>query len=48
MRLFARVLCLEGFDDLAANAAGSLQRLIAVLGDPGEDEDDGVGESLGA
>jgi hypothetical protein len=42
MRLFARVLCLEGYDDLAADATESLGRLIALLGDPGDD--DGVGD----
>ena len=38
MRLFARVLCLEGYDDLASDAAAALDRLIAILGDPGEEE----------
>jgi hypothetical protein len=37
MRLFARVLCLEGFDELAAEAADALARLVARLGDPGEE-----------
>ena len=39
MRLFARVLCLEGYDELSAEASESLKRLIAVLGDCGEDEE---------
>mmetsp|Transcript_12919 Transcript_12919/g.15434 ORF Transcript_12919/g.15434 Transcript_12919/m.15434 type:complete len:278 (-) Transcript_12919:190-1023(-) len=34
MRLFARVLCLEGYDDLAFDASASLERLINKLGDP--------------
>lgn len=39
MRLFARVLCLEGYQELSEDAAGALSRLIAVLGEPeGEDE----------
>uniref|UniRef100_A0A7S2WS01 Uncharacterized protein n=1 Tax=Rhizochromulina marina TaxID=1034831 RepID=A0A7S2WS01_9STRA len=40
MRLFARVLCLEGHDELASDATASLQRLIELLGDPGEGQDD--------
>lgn len=44
MRLFARVLCLEGYDDIAASATEALSRLIIKLGDPEygppvEDED---------
>jgi hypothetical protein len=38
MRLFARVLYLEGKVDLAGEAAESLERLIEELGDPEEDE----------
>lgn len=37
MRLFARVLCLEGYDDLAEEAKDALERLIEKLGDPGEE-----------
>mmetsp|Transcript_26358 Transcript_26358/g.48099 ORF Transcript_26358/g.48099 Transcript_26358/m.48099 type:complete len:249 (-) Transcript_26358:223-969(-) len=36
MRLFARVLCLEGLDEVAEEATFSLARLIDILGDPGE------------
>ena len=38
MRLFARVLYLEGKAELAGEAAESLERLIDALGDPEEDE----------
>lgn len=34
MRLFARVLCLEGYEELAFDAADALTRLIVKLGDP--------------
>jgi hypothetical protein len=48
MRLFARVLFLEGHDALSEDAAASLSRLIAELGDPEaeaeEEEEDGGGE----
>ena len=44
MRLFAQVLCLEGYDDLASDAKDALQRLISILGDPEEDEDGTVKE----
>ena len=37
MRLFARVLLLEGYEDLAAQAVASLQRLVALLGDAEEE-----------
>ena len=33
MRLFAQILCLEGYDDLAVEATEALQRLIIKLGD---------------
>lgn len=42
MRLFARVLCLEGYDELAADATAALKGLIDILGDP--DETDALGE----
>jgi len=45
MRLFARVLCLEGYEDLAAEATESLKRLVEVLGDPGSDEVQEVSEA---
>ena len=44
MRLFARVLCLEGYEELAWEATEALQRLIAVLGDNGGDEENEVDE----
>ena len=34
MRLFARVLLLEGYEVVAQEATDALDRLIAVLGDP--------------
>ncbi len=37
MRLFAQVLCLEGYDDLAADATEALKRVIEILGDPEAD-----------
>ena len=40
MRLFARVLCLEGYDELAEEATAALARLIEKLGDVSEDEDE--------
>ena len=39
MRLFARVLCLEGHAEIASEATEALDRLIAVLGDPGDEPD---------
>lgn len=54
MRLFARVLCLEGYDDLAFEANESLERLVIKLGDPeyGPPDDDeetkqGIEEDVG-
>ena len=47
MRLFARVLCLEGYDELAAEATESLKRLVEVLGDPGSDEVHDISEATG-
>ena len=55
MRLFARVLFLEGYSSLADEATESLERLVAELGDPeaeeeeegeveGEDGDDATGK----
>jgi hypothetical protein len=38
MRLFARVLCLEGYEELAADATDALKRLVELLGDPEEEE----------
>lgn len=32
MRLFARVLCLEGYEALAADAAAALERLVDADG----------------
>jgi hypothetical protein len=40
MRLFARVLFLEGLEDLAEEAVASLDRLVRELGDPEEDEEE--------
>ena len=40
MRLFARVLCLEGYDDLAAEATESLKRLVEELGEPEEADEE--------
>ena len=34
MRLFARVLFLEGYEELSGEAAAALYRLVAQLGDP--------------
>ena len=42
MRLFARVAFLEGLEAVADDAAASLERLVAELGDP-EAEDDATG-----
>jgi hypothetical protein len=43
MRLFARVAFLEGLEAVADDAAASLERLVAELGDPeAEDEATGV------
>ena len=39
MRLFARILCLEGYEELSWEATEALQRLIAALGDNGGDEE---------
>ena len=39
MRLFARVLCLEGYEELAGEATAALGHLIEVLGDAKDDED---------
>jgi len=41
MRLFARVLLLEGHDEVAAEAAAAYERLHAKLGAPGADEEEG-------
>ena len=38
MRLFARVLFLEGYEALADDAAESLERLVEELGDPDADD----------
>ena len=38
MRLFARVLFLEGSEGLADDAAAALARLVEALGDPEEEE----------
>jgi hypothetical protein len=40
MRLFARVLFLEGNESLADDATAALRRLIEELGDPDEDDND--------
>ena len=48
MRLFARVLCLEGYDELAEEATAALARLIEKLGDVSEDEDEEAEEEGGA
>ena len=42
MRLFARVAFLEGLEAVADDAAASLERLVAELGDP-EAEDEATG-----
>ena len=42
MKLFARVLFLEGHEELSTTATESLERLVAELGDPdaeGEERD---------
>ena len=39
MKLFARVLCLEGFDQLATDATDAYQRLVVKLGEPKAEED---------
>jgi hypothetical protein len=39
MRLFARVLCLEGLEDIAEEAKDALERLVAVLGEPTETDE---------
>ena len=41
MRLFARVLFLEQYEELAHDATEALQRLIAVLGDVVSDDEQG-------
>ena len=38
MRLFARVLFLEGYEALADDATESLERLVEELGDPDADD----------
>jgi hypothetical protein len=43
MRLFARVLFLEGYESLAEDAAAALERLVSVLGDVAEEEEEAEG-----
>lgn len=43
MRLFARVLFLEGHQEMAAEAAAALERLVRELGDPEAEEEGGEG-----
>ena len=38
MRLFARVLFLEGYEDLAGTCVEALEELVAELGDPDEED----------
>ena len=45
MRLFARILFLEGHEALAASAAEALERLVALLGE--EVEGEGKGDEGG-
>eukprot|EP00286_Rhodomonas_abbreviata_P022890 CAMPEP_0181315024 /NCGR_PEP_ID=MMETSP1101-20121128/15142_1 /TAXON_ID=46948 /ORGANISM="Rhodomonas abbreviata, Strain Caron Lab Isolate" /LENGTH=217 /DNA_ID=CAMNT_0023422179 /DNA_START=69 /DNA_END=722 /DNA_ORIENTATION=- len=40
MRLFARVLCLEGYEELSYQATESLNRLIAILGEPEQSDEE--------
>ena len=44
MKLFARVLFLEGYEELSTLATESLERLVAELGDPDVDGEDGDAE----
>jgi hypothetical protein len=46
MRLFARVLFLEGYEWLASEAAEALEGLIEELGDPEADEMEGLREGI--
>jgi hypothetical protein len=39
MRLFARVLCLEGYEELAADATAAFERLVAKLGEPNTEDE---------
>lgn len=49
MRLFARVLFLEGYHGLANEATESLERLVAALGDPEAAEEEAeVKDGMGA
>ena len=45
MRLFARVLFLEGNESLADDATAALRRLIEELGDPDENDDENENEN---
>ena len=42
MRMFARVAFLEGYDAVADAATEALQRLVELLGDMPDEEEEGV------
>ena len=44
MRLFARVAFLEGYEEVSEAATDALARLVALLGDVGEEEEAGAEE----